>query len=426
MNSTLNQSKGKILIHSLVFSPDGVSTAYLYNDIALRLKASGYEVVVLTTTPHYNIVEEDVAKQPLKSKLLGLYYKSNFNGIEVIHIPQKKFKSTLLRLIGFVYWHLISFFIGFSIRNVSLILSPSPPLTIGLVSLILAKMKGAKVVYNVQEIYPDFLINVGGLKSKPAIFFLKLMERTIYNFSDKVTTIDQFFYETIIPRFKREKDLHIIPNFVDTDLFRPISDDEITLDRIIFPLKPNVLKLMYAGNIGLAQDWLPLIDIAKQLVEKPVEFWVVGEGVMKDKLIDLITKEGLNNIHIVPYQNRKHMPSLIAYADVHFIFMTPEMDTQGFPSKVYSIMACGKPMLIITRNQTPLHNFLKDIDVAFLITESNHQVKCKQAINSIDLALSDKNKLKLMGDSGTGLILEKYSKKAVTGKYADLIRLLLN
>jgi ABC-type microcin C transport system duplicated ATPase subunit YejF len=89
-------------------------------------------------------------------------------------------------------------------------------------------------------------------------------------------------------------------------------------------------------------------------------------------------------------------------------------------------MACGKPMLIITRNQTPLHNFLKDIDVAFLITESNHQVKCKQAINSIDLALSDKNKLKLMGDSGTGLILEKYSKKAVTGKYVDLIRLLLN
>ena len=56
----------KILIHSLVFSPDGVSTAYLYNDIALKFKDSGYEVAVLTTTPHYNVVDSELKKQPLK------------------------------------------------------------------------------------------------------------------------------------------------------------------------------------------------------------------------------------------------------------------------------------------------------------------------------------------------------------------------
>ena len=57
--------KKKILIHSLIFSPDGVSTAYLYNDIALRFQKEGYDVVVLSTTPHYNLVEEQVKKQPL-------------------------------------------------------------------------------------------------------------------------------------------------------------------------------------------------------------------------------------------------------------------------------------------------------------------------------------------------------------------------
>ena len=57
--------KKKILIHSLIFSPDGVSTAYLYNDIALRFQKEGYDVVVLSTTPHYNLVEEQVNKQPL-------------------------------------------------------------------------------------------------------------------------------------------------------------------------------------------------------------------------------------------------------------------------------------------------------------------------------------------------------------------------
>lgn len=68
----------KVLIHSLIFSPDGVSTAYLYNDIALRFQKEGYEVVVLSTTPHFNVVEEQLAKQPLEWKIPGIYKESNF------------------------------------------------------------------------------------------------------------------------------------------------------------------------------------------------------------------------------------------------------------------------------------------------------------------------------------------------------------
>ena len=61
----------KILIHSIVFSPDGVSTAYLYNDIALKLKESGFDVTVLTTTPHYNVVNSEIIMQPLKRRAFG-------------------------------------------------------------------------------------------------------------------------------------------------------------------------------------------------------------------------------------------------------------------------------------------------------------------------------------------------------------------
>ena len=101
----------RVLIHTLIFSPDGVSTAYLYNDIALKLQERGYEVVVLTTTPHFNIVPEQVEKQPMHWKVWGFCKASKFNGMTVLHVPQKKFKSTVLRLLGFVYWHIVSFFI---------------------------------------------------------------------------------------------------------------------------------------------------------------------------------------------------------------------------------------------------------------------------------------------------------------------------
>ena len=152
----------KILIHTLIFSPDGVSTAYLYNDIALRFQKEGYEVVVLSTTPHFNVVKEQLGKQPLKWKIPGIYKESNFHGIRVLHVPQKKFKSTVLRILGFVYWHIISFILGLCIRKVDVIVSPSPPLSIGMVNLILSWLKGCKVIYNVQEIYPDILKKKNG------------------------------------------------------------------------------------------------------------------------------------------------------------------------------------------------------------------------------------------------------------------------
>jgi len=93
----------KVLIHSIVFSPDCVSTAYLYNDIALGLLDNGFDVVVLTTTPHYNLLDSELIKQPLFKKIFGIYYISNFKGIKVYHIPLKKHKSTLNRIISFVY-----------------------------------------------------------------------------------------------------------------------------------------------------------------------------------------------------------------------------------------------------------------------------------------------------------------------------------
>lgn len=411
--------KKKVLIHSIVFSPDGVSTAYLYNDIALGLKENGFDVVVLTTTPHYNRVEEDLSKQPLRKCWGGLYYKSFFNDILVYHVPQKKFKSALLRIIGFVYWHIISFFIGVQLKRVSLILSPSPPLSIGLLSLLIARLRGAKVVYNVQEIYPDFLINQGSLKSGLIIKVLKWVERVVYNYSDAVTTIDKVFYDTIIPRFNAISKLRIIPNFVDTEIYKPLENDN-QLDQDVFPSKP-VLKVMYAGNIGYAQDWAPLLRVAERLRNLPVEFWVIGEGVLKESLKKEVERNSLTNIHVLPYQARSKMPSLIAYADIHFIFMNPDMEGEGFPSKVYTIMACKKPLLVISGANTPLYKFLKPNNCAVLIDSKNTGDMDSKLENILRDIINDPSSLIPLGENGYRIVENQYSKRAVIKQYVSLI-----
>lgn len=406
----------RVLIHTLIFSPDGVSTAYLFNDIALRLQERGYEVVVLTTTPHFNIVPEQVAVQPMRWKVWGFCKVSKFHGMTVLHVPQKKFKSTLLRLLGFIYWHIVSFFIGLTVKHVDLILSPSPPLTVGWMNLGLAKLKGCKVVYNVQEIYPDILKMKEGLPLK----FLRWMERRVYNGSDAVTTIDKVFYDTIEPRFVDKTKLHIIPNFVDTELYRALSSLQVNslLDPKLFP-NTDGIKLLYAGNIGHAQSWEPLIELADRTRELNVEYIVIGEGAKRGYLVEEKERRKLTNLRILPYQPRELMPAILSYSDASFIFMAPENDGDGFPSKVYTIMACERPLLVSSGENTPIVNFLKDKGCAKLITEKDFDKKVDEMVEWLHTVT--KEELSLMGKKGLAEIQAKYTKEKVTDVYADLV-----
>jgi glycosyltransferase involved in cell wall biosynthesis len=404
----------RILIHTLVFSPDGVSTAYLYNDIALAFKKAGHDVVVLSTTPHFNVVEKQLAEHPMKWGIWGLYKKSLFHGIPVYHVPQKKFKSTLLRLIGFMYWHIISFFVGLFIKNVDVIISPSPPLTIGRLNNWLGKLKGCKVVYNVQEIYPDIL-------NKPKTSFvhryLSRMEKRVYNKSTAVTTIDTLFYNTIVGRFADKSKLHIIPNFVDTELYHEgVSTEE--LDKMLFP-KNDSIKLLYAGNIGFAQDWDPLIKLVEKTRELNIEYFLIGMGVKKKWVEEQKVALGLDKLHILDYQPRHLMPAILAYSDLQYIFMTPEQEGMGFPSKVYTIMACGRPLLVCSGNNTPLVNFLKPVGCAKLVT--NHDLEQKTDEMAQWLASMTREKLRKMGSKGKRIIQENYAKEIVTKKYVELV-----
>ena len=404
----------KILIHSIVFSPDGVSTAYLYNDIVLGFKDAGYEVVVLTTTPHYNLIATALQKQPLNRKLFGLFYESDFNGIRVIHVPLKKYKSSIIRILSFIYWHFLSLIIGLSLKKVDFILSPSPPLSIGLISILIAKKNRAKFIYNVQEIYPDLLIKNGALKSNIIIKSLKWLEKYVYNQASAVITIDQKFYDQIVDRFNEKYKLKIIPNFVDTELYKPISK-EVELPNP-FKKDPHKVRLLYAGNIGFYQDWEPILFAAKKLRYTNIEFWIIGEGVKKEYLIKEVEKHNLTNIKVLPYQDRELMPLINSLADIHFISINKEMEQEGFPSKVYTIMACSKPMIVITGENTPLYNFLKPLNCSILISNNRNE----EFVHSMTELANNGSKKQELAQNGYDIIQQYYTKEKVVAQYLNL------
>jgi colanic acid biosynthesis glycosyl transferase WcaI len=250
------------------------------------------------------------------------------------------------------------------------------------------------------------------------IRLLRKFEKCIYNYSAAVTTIDEVFYATISSRFSEIGKLKIIPNFVDTDLYKPLNQKQDLPS--VFGSDNGKIKILYAGNIGFFQDWGPVLFAAKEFLEENVEFWIIGEGVQKEFLQTEVQKQNLSNIRIFPYQSRELIPVINNYADIHFISINPEMEQEGFPSKVYTIMACAKPIVVVTGVKTPLYNFLKNKNCSLLITD-NRNNGFTEAIRKLanEKALREK-----LGKNGYELIVKKYSKNVVVSQYVDLFKAL--
>jgi glycosyltransferase involved in cell wall biosynthesis len=242
------------------------------------------------------------------------------------------------------------------------------------------------------------------------------LEKFIYDKSEAVVTIDNLFYSTILPRFRDTGKLHIIPNFVDTDLYKPLNSQQLL--PTIFREDNKKIKILYAGNIGFFQDWEPVLFAAKELIKENIEFWIIGEGVQKEFLEKEVRDKNLTNIRIFPYQRRELIPTISNYVDIHFIAINKQMEQEGFPSKVYTIMACAKPMIVITGDKSPLYNFLKEKKCAELIT-NNRNIDFTNAIRKL---ASNKELREELGINGYNKIINSYSKKAVVLKYANLLK----
>jgi glycosyltransferase involved in cell wall biosynthesis len=174
--------------------------------------------------------------------------------------------------------------------------------------------------------------------------------------------------------------------------------------------------MLYAGNIGLAQEWDLVLNLAKEIRNESITIWIIGEGVKKEYLALQIEKHKLSNIKLLPYQDRKYMPAINLFADFHFIAMHKSMENEGFPSKVYSIMASGRPLVVVSSENTPITSFLNETDTSLLVRD--HSISgFKNAV--LKLALDKELRISL-GANGRKIIDQDYTKEKVINKYASL------
>ncbi len=412
------QFVAKVLMHSLVFSPEANSTSYLMTDLARELQRAGHEVTVLTTTPHNNLEPGAIARQPMRCVWPGMLYRSEMDGISVWHVKlPMKGNRVLRRMLDYIRFHAVSLVAGSTslLGRYEIVLAPSPPLTIGVAGWMLAARRRVPVVYNVQEIYPDFAINQGLIRNKAFIRLLKKVERFVYARSERVVSISEWFNQVIRERGVPDEKLMVIPNFVDTELYQPLLrhnafSREHALD--------EDFVVLYGGNVGLSQDWESLLFAASSHAGLPIQYVIVGDGARREWLQAEVDRRALKNVKLLGYQPRERMPEINASSDICTIPMKTDTTKDTFPSKIYTILASARSAVVSADANSELEWVIRNSGCGRVVAPDNPQAYA----DAILQAYREREVLAAEGERGRRFVEQEYSKEAVGRKYDELIR----
>ena len=406
----------RVLLHSLVFSPDGVSTAYIMTDLALELKHLGHSVTVLTTTPHYNINRTALDGQPMKKYWFGLLYYSECGGIPVWHVKLPMKGSRLwARAVDYVRFHILSLIASlYTIGPQDIVIATSPPLTIGVISWLLGIRWQAPSVYKVAEVYPDLAIRQGVIRGKIMIGIMRRLEQLVYSRNAMIVPIADQFRDVIRGRGVPDQKLLTIPDFVDTDLYRPLPRDNP------FAKKHELLEdfiVLYGGNIGIVQDWESVLFAAETLSSLPIRFVIVGDGARWAWLSDEVAKRGLQNVKLLGYQSKDLMPQINASCDIAIIPMTRAGALDGFPSKIYTNLASARPVIVSADQNAEMAAIVRRVGCGRVVPPEDPQAFADAVLS----AFRERELLPAEGARGRKFVEKDYSKEAIARKYDALI-----
>ncbi len=407
-----------ILVLTLVFPPDGVSTGVIVGELSADLKRVGHDVTVVTTAPHYNRDVQAEALQRLTRIWGPLLSRSEFHGVRVFHVAMpRKGRSVVLRLLAWTQFHLLSLIVAVAlVRRVDVILAPSPPLTIGVCAWLLACLYRAPFVYNVQELYPDIAITLGAIRSRWVAGLLFALERFVYRRARVITAIGRKMRQRIIDRGVPPGKVRLIPNFVDVEQMAPLPkvnafSTQHGLDRYFV--------VSYAGNMGPAQGLERVLEAAWVLrSEAQLRFLFVGGGSAQPALEASARARVLANVLFLPHQPYAVVPLIYAASDLCLVPLVGTACLEAVPSKVYRIMACGRPVLACAHPESDLAELVARTGCGIVMPPDQPEA----LVAAVRGAMASPSGLAAMGEAGRRAVTAEYSRATISAQYEMLVR----
>jgi len=409
----------KLIILTQYFPPEiGAPQNRLY-ELAIRLQQKGIDIQVLTAMPNY-------PKMEIMDEYKGKFYCfENLNGLNVHRsfIFVSKSKSIIFRLLNYFSFVFSSILFGsFKLKKADILICESPPLFLGISAWFLAKLKGAKFVFNVSDLWPESAEKLGLVTNKTFLKMATVLEEFCYRKSAYITGQTQGICKEIKSRFPN-KNVYWLPNGVDEKFF----DIEHTRELIDWRKENNFEEkdflILYAGIVGHAQGLETIIHTAELLKEQnQIKFIILGSGPEKEKLQALKSEKNLNSVFFFDAQPKSRMPSIVNSIDVAVIPLKKlDLFLGAIPSKIFENLAMKKPLLLGV-----------DGEARELFIEKGNAGLFFEPENFIELAektlqlYNHRDQTRKLGLNGYNYVLSNFSRNKIANEFFTELKKIVN
>lgn len=329
-----------IALVTAYFAPEISPITHLYADLAADLVSYGARVSVVTNLPNRGLDEQT------RRAYLERTDELSPAGYRILRVGARtrEGKGLLVRGLHFVFNALALYQAAKKLRADAYLLGSMPPF-LGLVGARLAAR--ARTVYVLQDIFPDSLVAMGKYdEGHPVVRMCRAMERRSYRFNSRFVTLSEDMKRTLLLRGVDEGRVRVIPNWADTDAIRAVPrEDNPLFDEL--GLSREGFYAVYAGTLGVLQQPDVLLDAAKLLVgEENVCLVIFGGGALYAHVAARIRGEGLGNVRLHKLEPASRVNEVYSLGNVSLIPLQAGAARFATPSKTWTAMAAGQPLIV--------------------------------------------------------------------------------
>ena len=405
----------KILFLPNYFTPERAASSYLGENTREAYAKEGFEMTLYAPVPTRGISDEVRAEYAKKT------YEEMLDGkLKVHRFPlMKEGKNPVQR--AFRYFVAINKQYKNALREKDvdvLSISSTPPLNL-LVVKRLRKKRNFKIVYNLQDIFPDSLANTGLSRRGSLLWKIgRKMEDAGYAAADKIVVISEDFKQNIMAKGVPEEKIVMIRNWVDENAVVNVDRKDNSLFDI-YGLDREKFYVCYSGNVGMTQNMDMLLDVAKSLMDDSrIGFVIVGDGAYKARVEERIAQEGITNVTLIPFQPYEKISEVFSLGDCGLIISKKGVGSNSVPSKTWSVMSASRPVLA---------SFDKGSELDMIVTENNCGI-CVEANDAeafraaVIKMVDERDKNAEMGKNGRKYIEENLTKAIGTAKWVEVMK----
>lgn len=395
-----------VLLLALNYHPDKLGNAPLMTGLAEGLVERGHRVTVVCAMPHHETGRIDPAYGG------RVMVRDRRKGVDIVRVwlYADGGGGARAKMAGYASFTATALAAALSVRDVDVIFTPSPPLTLGIVDHLVARARRVPFVYNLQDLFPEAAVRLGVLTDRRAIAAFERLERWVYRRAARLSIISEGFRDHLRAKGVPDGRIAYIPNYVDIDEISPRA-------RTGNPIRAahgldDTFVIQFSGRMGYSQGLETVIEAWRRLDDLPdTRLMMVGDGQARPMVIDAL--RGDPRAVVLPTQPRSALPDLLGAADVGLAPLRRGMAATCIPSKIFGIMAAARPVIAGVEPHTDTARLVEAAEGGIVVPPEDPAalaaaIRRLHARPTLGRAMGAAGRLHVVGHHGRHAIIARY------------------